>query len=221
MDADSAELPGVVLGEEAHIIARREDGPRGRDDDRSDIDGYDNIILLCADDHKRVDMQPEVFAASYLRQLKSDHEKWAAKKFAGQPYREPIRLVRTIDEDAVPYFHVTTGRELWELIDQTYVRYFSTVEDAVSPEAASASDKLLDTSSEWADISAEVTAQGFTAVREAQAAFQEMLDEVSSHGLLVFGRRLTRSLVRGDAPPSPWPIVQVTVLTKNQVQVAV
>lgn len=31
---------GLVLGEEAHIIAQSEAGPRGRCDDRSEIDGY-------------------------------------------------------------------------------------------------------------------------------------------------------------------------------------
>lgn len=216
VDADSAELPGVVLGEEAHIVARREDGPRGRDGDRSALDDYDNIILLCAADHKRIDTQPAVFTVDFLRKLKIQHEEWAAKKFAGQPYEEPVRLVKTIDENTVPFVQVTSGTALWDLIDRTHARYFSTVQGDVSSAAASASDMLLDTSSDWADISEEVAARGFSAIREAQSSLQEMLDDVMSHGLLVFGRRIMRRLVGGGASPSPWPIVQVVILANEQ-----
>lgn len=218
VDADSAELPGVVLGEEAHIIARRADGPRGRDGDRSGLDDYDNIILLCAADHKRIDAQPDVFTAEHLRNLKSKHEQWAAKKFAGQPYQEPIRLVRTVEEDSVPYIEVTSGAALWSLIDRTHSRHMATVQGDVSAAAASASDLLLDASSEWADISDEVAANGFSAIREAQASLQELLDDVISHDLFVIGRRMMRMLVGGGAEPAPWPIVQLVVLTSKQAE---
>ena len=63
-DADSPHLPGIVLGEEAHIVAKRPDGPRG-DGDRSDVDGFNNLLLLCADDHKRVDEQPRETAFNH------------------------------------------------------------------------------------------------------------------------------------------------------------
>jgi hypothetical protein len=49
---------GLVLGEEAHIVARSIYGPRGSDGSRGNVDGYENLVLLCAADHKRVDTRP-------------------------------------------------------------------------------------------------------------------------------------------------------------------
>ncbi len=218
VDADSAELPGLILGEEAHIVARSEQGPRGLEGDRSDLDGYDNIILLCADDHKRVDSQPSVYSVEALLRMKSDHEAWAEKRFAGQAYLEPLRLERTVDEDSVPFVKVTTGRELWKLTDHTYSRYFSSVDGAVVPEAEAAADALLDALNDWADVSEDVAAGGFAAVREAQASLQELIDEVTAHHLHLLGRRILRTLTGGNAAPSPWPIVQVLILREDQIR---
>lgn len=94
----------------------------------------------------------------------------------------------------------------------------ATVQGDVSAAAASASDLLLDASSEWADISDEVAANGFSAIREAQASLQELLDDVISHDLFVIGRRMMRMLVGGGAEPAPWPIVQLVVLTSKQAE---
>lgn len=42
-----------VFGEEAHIVARGQSGPRAGK--VTDIDAYDNLILLCRKHHKQVD----------------------------------------------------------------------------------------------------------------------------------------------------------------------
>jgi hypothetical protein len=45
-----------VVGEEAHIVAQKEIGPRGRGDlTPEQRDKYDNLILLCSVHHKVVD----------------------------------------------------------------------------------------------------------------------------------------------------------------------
>lgn len=218
IDADSAELPGLILGEEAHIVARNEQGPRGLECDRSDIDGYNNIILLCAGDHKRVDSQSSVYTVETLQKMKADHEAWAEKQFAGETYLEPLRLERTVDEDSVPFEKVTTGKKLWKLTEHTYSRYFSSVDGAVEPEAEAAADALLDALNDWADVSEDVAARGFSAVREAQGLLQELLDEVAVHDLHVLGRKIMRTLTGGNAAPSPWPIVQIIILREDQIR---
>lgn len=211
-DADSAELPGLVLGEEAHIVARSESGPRGRDGDRDDIDGYDNLVLLCLEDHKRVDAQPTVFSVERLRQVKVDHERWAAERFAGESYVEPLQLIRQPGEDKIPFWSVTTGEQLWGLIDGVGMRYFSSVRGDVSNDAASASDSLLDAANDWSDVTDDVRDRGFAAVRDAQRSLQGLLDEVMGHGLRVYGRRVVRTLVGGIGAPTPWPVAFLTVL---------
>lgn len=216
--ADSTDLPGIVLGEEAHIIAQREDGPRGREGDREDIDRYDNLILLCADDHKRVDEQPDVFTVSLLRQKKAEHEEWAAKRFASDPDVEPIRVMKAPGEDLIPMSPVLSGAQLWELVAGSATRYLRTVEGAVEPAAAQAADALLDAARDWADVAEEVEDHGFAAVREAQNGLQELLDEVTRHALFVFGRRVTRTLTGGLGPPAPWPTVHLVVMTADELR---
>ncbi|MDJ0379148.1 HNH endonuclease [Cryobacterium sp. PH31-L1] len=218
VDANSAESPGLILGEEAHIIAQREDGPRGRDGDRADIDGYDNLILLCADDHKRVDEQADVFTVSFLRSTKLNHEKWASDRFVGEPTAEPIRIVKAPDEDSVPLEALAKGQQIWDLLAGAGTRYLRTVESEVDPAATRASDALLDAAGGWSDISGAVQDRGFAAVREAQQALQELLDAVLVHGLVVCGRRVTRTITGGLAPPSPWPVAYLWVLTEAELR---
>lgn len=61
-----------VLGEEAHIVGQSPTGPRAGP--VADIDGYDNLILLCSNDHKQVDDQVGYYTVERLRQIKSEHE---------------------------------------------------------------------------------------------------------------------------------------------------
>ena len=65
-----------VFGQEAHIISEAATGPRAGN--LSDHDVYDNLILLCSKDHKRVDDQVGKYTSERLRQIKLDHEKWIA-----------------------------------------------------------------------------------------------------------------------------------------------
>lgn len=40
------------------------------------MDGYDNLILLCASDHRLIDWQPGRFATATVCELKGAHERW-------------------------------------------------------------------------------------------------------------------------------------------------
>lgn len=66
----------AVIGDVAHIVASSPDGPRGRGGPRDDIDGYDNLILLCKNDHKIVDDQPDAYTVERLRAQRRAHEDW-------------------------------------------------------------------------------------------------------------------------------------------------
>ena len=68
----------VILGEEAHIVAREADGPRGDSPlTAAQRDEYSNLILLCPTDHARIDAMP-TGPADYpiepLLELKRRHE---------------------------------------------------------------------------------------------------------------------------------------------------
>jgi hypothetical protein len=66
----------VILSNVAHIVAQREDGPRGkfalplnRRDEES------NLMLLCPKHHKIIDNKPQLYTVERLRGMKEDHEK--------------------------------------------------------------------------------------------------------------------------------------------------
>lgn len=74
-------IPGVTLGEMCHIIARNPDGPRGTAQaESSDIDDYQNLILLCSEHHKIIDSLPEQWTVARLKQVKLQHEQWVEEQ---------------------------------------------------------------------------------------------------------------------------------------------
>lgn len=66
-----------VIGDEAHIVARKEDGPRGDNPlPLEERDKYDNLILLCRIHHKLIDDQPNFYTVDMLTAWKKSHELW-------------------------------------------------------------------------------------------------------------------------------------------------
>jgi hypothetical protein len=64
-----------IIGEIAHIVAERREGPRGRheltDEERN---SHRNLVLLCREHHKIVDDQPLTYSIPILREIKASHE---------------------------------------------------------------------------------------------------------------------------------------------------
>ncbi|MBC3194055.1 HNH endonuclease [Pseudonocardia sp. C8] len=75
--------PEAVVGDEAHIAARSPGGPRYGESPANLVDSYDNLILLCRVDHKKVDDQSASYTSAVLRQMKSDHELWVDRSLQG------------------------------------------------------------------------------------------------------------------------------------------
>lgn len=71
----------VRIGEMAHIIAKRSAGPRGEVPFEGDINGYDNLILLCPNHHSQVDKYPDDFSPDTLRKIKREHENYVRSLF--------------------------------------------------------------------------------------------------------------------------------------------
>lgn len=75
-----AESVQTLLGEVAHIVAQSPDGPRGQmTAPGGDLDGYENLILLCEAHHKTVDSQPATYTVARLVQMRADHEERVAR----------------------------------------------------------------------------------------------------------------------------------------------
>ena len=76
VDKTATDDPSLI-GEEAHIVGKSKDGPRGKSDLGADQrDKYENLILLCAVHHKIVDDQENEYTVEKLHQFKNNHEHW-------------------------------------------------------------------------------------------------------------------------------------------------
>lgn len=63
------------FAQKAHIVAFKENGPRGNDPDRpADINKTENVMLLCHRCHKEIDDHPENYHRKTLEKYKKCHE---------------------------------------------------------------------------------------------------------------------------------------------------
>lgn len=78
-----------LIGEEGHIVAKSENGPRGQMvRHEKEINEYNNLILLCGVHHKIVDDQRHTYTVERLRNMKSDHERWVKNCLTGHDLKE-------------------------------------------------------------------------------------------------------------------------------------
>lgn len=88
MDATETDDLSIV-GDEAHIVAREPDGPRGVSSLTPEArDKYDNLILLCKIHHKLVDDQPGEYTVERLQHFKAHHEEHVATIASYDPRKQ-------------------------------------------------------------------------------------------------------------------------------------
>ncbi|MCD4850585.1 hypothetical protein LN996_07165 [Arthrobacter sp. AK01] len=89
----------IVLGEEAHIVAREPDGPRGESPlTAAERDDYSNLILLCPTDHTLIDKAPEDHSVEALLKIKADHEAWVRDSLGPKVDQAEIRWAQIVDQ---------------------------------------------------------------------------------------------------------------------------
>src|SRR3972149_7341876 len=87
----AADDPHIVIGTEAHIVSGDPARPRHRSMPSAEVDAYQNLILLCPNDHMRVDKQVRPFTEQRLLDIKSKHETWV-KRLASEGVPAQTRL---------------------------------------------------------------------------------------------------------------------------------
>jgi len=92
-----AELTKIIeagrfhLGEMAHVIAKKESGPRGVKGGGADT--YDNLILLCPTCHTMIDKAPEgAYPAESIREWKREHEAAVSSAASGKKFGSTAEL---------------------------------------------------------------------------------------------------------------------------------
>lgn len=172
---DDGGLAGALIGEEAHIIARSPGGPRYAPLDPRARDAYENLILLCANDHAEVDAQPSHHTVEHLRTMKRGHELWVATRLHVGPSESARPTLAT---------QMRSGDDLWPLLHEALGWQVGTPED-LSDDEEDLIDGALQLFTDWCDISADVEGQGFQALRDAKRSLTSELSELAAAGFFV------------------------------------
>jgi hypothetical protein len=174
---DAGSEPGALVGQEAHIVARSPGGARYASLPVKDRDGYDNLILLCANDHREVDTQPGRYTVERLRAMKREHELWVANRLDhAPPYDSGEALAHVM----------FTGDQVWDVVHGSLGYQYALPED-LTDDQADIVDSTVQQLIEWGEISEDVALQGLPKVREAKRSMQDRIDELASAGFLLLG----------------------------------
>jgi hypothetical protein len=72
---EEAGTVGPVVGDEAHIVARELEGPRGNPPlPTAELDTAGNLLLLCPTHHRIIDSDPDRYTVAVLQEMKRVHE---------------------------------------------------------------------------------------------------------------------------------------------------
>jgi hypothetical protein len=83
------EAGATLIGEECHIVAREQDGPRGESElGREERDDYENLILLCCNHHALIDGDAAGWPVARVKAMKAEHEAWVRGSLAGDQPRQ-------------------------------------------------------------------------------------------------------------------------------------
>jgi hypothetical protein len=211
----SARAPGTeegddpsVIGEEAHIVAQKADGPRGNPDFTGDLDHYNNLILLCRKHHKIVDDQVTEWSIERLRQTKAEHEQGGARESDEPP---PVHLIRDPDASKhIPFTVQFTGEHLCSNLKRAKHYRFDYAAGCSGEEL----DLIFggwDTLRDWSEISEDL--HSLSEERDAIRCARRWIEELGAAGFIVYARQVPLLLTGGIyAEPSRWLHVDVTVV---------
>ncbi|MBD2460143.1 hypothetical protein H6G89_03700 [Oscillatoria sp. FACHB-1407] len=92
------------IGEQAHIVAEENSGPRGESILTSEQrNSYPNLILLCPTCHTKIDKAPSDYPIEELHRYKTEHELWVDECLTNYDSEDPSQLIYShlIDEVVV------------------------------------------------------------------------------------------------------------------------
>ena len=170
----------LIIGEECHIVSSKKAGPRGDMDIAIDFDDYDNLMLLCANDHKRVDELTEIYTMEQLLLFKLLHENW---------------VKTTLEKDASAFVNdqthvkslakISTGKELLNIVDGVHL-FNLDHDEAASSDEAELLGAFLEGIQDWGDILSEI---GYGVKVNLGFEYNQHIQELNSKGFIVFGLR--------------------------------
>lgn len=200
-----------IAGEECHIISKKKEGPRYREiENKRYYDSYDNLILLCRIHHKLIDDQIAEFSEVKIRQIKTEHERWV-KQNLDQGAIKPIRLRRVQGEKIEFLFRISTGKQLFDVIDSACSACTDHPEPSNESEA-----KLFGTFFQYVSDSADLSRE-FEPMNRVEAIFTlgKLIKEIEEEGFWLFGNREKQILEGGIGRPTEWYVAYLSIVRND------
>ena len=190
--------PEVVVGEEAHIVARSSGGPRYRPMDARTCAGYDNRILLCPTHHAEVDAQPQTWSEERLLKRKREHELLMGSRTShGQ--RHGLVFERQPNDVGLPL--LLSGAQVLAVTGGA-LAYDSGKEDLGTEAERDRAAELLQCAQDWGEIYGDIGPSGHL---DAERSLDELLRLAMDEGLLLYGALLETTVRMGD-DRMRWPV---------------
>lgn len=199
-----------IIGEECHIISGKKNGPRYDPSFPVEkLDSYENLILLCASDHKMIDDFSEIYTVEKLRQIKEQHEKWVSKNIYGEDMVPKIKLIKQKIPDYL--IQINSGKELLNIIEGAHTSSYD-YDNIEKEEELRIISSFLDDVYDWGDLAYEL---GPGAYLKIEYDFTKYIETLSKYGLSVFGGRIVEIFEKEDGKIFDWITAIIKVLHAN------
>lgn len=166
------------------------------------IDSLANLILLCANDHKRVDDQFQLHTAEWLQTKKAEHAKWVEEKLA-EPAKHPMmRIVRTRANVPQKMDRISSGKILLNLAMQCHSSNTDYDDDLDDTETELVAGFLQDLH-DYREIAGDVDMSEHIKITRS---LNTRLRELEEKGFYFFAAVEDARIEGGERPPHPWMI---------------
>jgi len=170
----------VIIGEECHIISSSDKGPRGNIPYDDDYDGYANLILLCANDHKRVDELTDIYTVESLRLFKVVHEAWVKTTL-----EKDVTAFANDQQNVKSLPKITSGKQIVDIVNGAHMFDFNHDELKTEHEAAEIGG-LFEELKETGDILSDI---GYAETAKFGVHLNEEVEKLKLMGFVLFGMR--------------------------------
>lgn len=205
-----------IVGDECHIISKKETGPRYTPSyPNNKLDSYENLILLCRIHHKLIDDQYTTYTAEILKQIKENHEKWVSEQLDKNPKVSPGMRIKRIPGNIPKYLiRITSGKEILNIVEGACTFSFDH-DELLSDEEVKIIGEFLDIVNDWGDLFSDLDA-GFRV--EMTYRLTNLVRELDEAGFWVFGAR-EKQIIIVDGQESSWSMAIVNVLRKTNSEI--
>lgn len=212
MEATKADDESVI-GEECHIVSSKEKGPRYQSDfPRKNIDQYENLILLCRNDHKKIDDQTDTYLAELLHEAKVKHENWVASSLDNPLERNgPIKIKRVKQNIPSKLPRISTGKDLLKIVMNAQSFSFDH-EEFQTEEDAGLVGAFLQNLQDWGDLSSDLESGEIT---KLSFTLSQDIKELEKAGFIVFGGREVQ-ILQANGTESNWTMAIINILYDQQ-----